>query len=319
VQFSFSFRRLCLEGFWRFAPPLPHVPMAATLMSAVGRKLLVSSSSANTTYIALAVIFGALAILSVTCCIIYGRCCCWHSKKGVLEVEQKDFDLTSVLSGGTSRGTLPSFSSAATSPGRMAQAIARENGSVCSANSASLPGSPNSASWRDKVRPNNDALDMQPATAVQQKPSPPMGMLRGQRATGRRPGGLPTIPSVNSMGSATRSDVSDAGAPSHIGLLTDHSITNSHLCGHQTDRSLTDPSMDSDVQQETPHDAGDEARVNSWSSLAKRSGPLLQHGQKKGMPSQDVTTAGQVPTPGKRGNARREAGRSKRLQPRERR
>ena len=206
---------------------------------ATSRKLLASSKGAQTTYIVLAVIAVALIALGVGCCVAQGRCGrCGRRSKNDVDADEKDVDLTSVLSGATSRGTLHSFSSAATSPQRglnRTSTNGRDTASRTSApghnrasDSGSLPDSPGSSVWSGKLHPGEMPIGRHaPLVGPNRKPASSMAMLspfRGARLKGApmRQGTLPTIPSLPSMGSVTRSDASDM-ATSLGGIATDHS------------------------------------------------------------------------------------------------
>jgi hypothetical protein len=110
----------------------------------------------------------------------------------------------------------------------------------------------------------------------------------------RRPGGLPTIPSVTSMGSVTRSDVSEAaqgGGLSNLVMLTDGSITNSHIGDRQADNVQSSESqfvlgtVGSDSDARTSHTMPRAARE----VLA---GLEMRGGSRPGSPSEERAPAG---------------------------
>ena len=225
----------------RFASMQPlHTGPAS--FSGSSRHLLATPSSAQTTYIALIVIGVALVLLTGTCCIMQRCLCRACARKGAASAEtgEKDVDLTSVLT--SSQMVRNSVSSIHSSPGRMARADAHETAAGGGAARAGLPPMPASLSYDAWGAANRPQAAQPLARGMPRKPATSMEMMASYRASAaataattaarpgaRRPGGLPTIPSVTtmSMGSITRSEFSDnlAGGQSHLALMTDPSMT----------------------------------------------------------------------------------------------
>ena len=181
------------------------------------RTLLAAATSAQSTYIALAILALTLIALGVTFCIVHGKCCQREEPDKVNNDINEDFALTTVRSAVSSRGSIAtaSMNSAATSVARMERAIAMQR-STSDENGSGFgsPQSPMHASWCGKL----DGSAHHRAGLIGKRPASQMGTLQPFRmparqgsGAARRPGALPTIPSVTSLGSAaTRSSFSDA-------------------------------------------------------------------------------------------------------------
>jgi hypothetical protein len=219
--------------------PLPPPDLSAVALrmaravpehAAAARTLLASAETARSTYIALAAIVVTIVALSITFCALHRRCCCCQrrDKDAAANVQLRDFDLTSALSGAASLGSLhsvPSNLSAATLMSRMDRAMARERASSASSHGdpdshsvASPPPSPGSVvTWQDKMQPRIGHFEARQLALGKRLPAHRMGSLQPFRmpprqgiGRARRPGALPTIPSVTSLGSVGSSFLSDA-------------------------------------------------------------------------------------------------------------
>lgn len=219
--------------------------MHESLVGNATRHLLTSSNSNLATYIALAIIVGGLGVLSLACCIFYGCCVLSRKQNKVPTDAEQDADLTTVPTISDSQDTVHSLRSTATA--RMERALASER--LCPTDSHSsdtfeqLPAAASAGlattldgALRQSGMPLHAsapiALARRPSTGSSTLPTvlPPWPHRRLHGAV-RRPGGLPTIPSVTSMGSAAKSDMSLTSecAAMLITKLTDPSQSGSHF------------------------------------------------------------------------------------------